>query len=168
MAKKKSAKRVKKKTGRPTKYKPEYNEQAYKLCLLGATDKEMADFFGVEEKTINNWKHEFPKFLQSLKKGKIVADSEVAEKLYQRACGYSHDDVHIGLYSGKPVITKLIKHYPPDTAAAFIWLKNRAGWRDKQEHEHGITKELGSLLGLIDGGTKGKLPDQEEGEDAGQ
>jgi hypothetical protein len=31
--------------GRPTKYKEEYNEQAYKLCLLGATDKELADFF---------------------------------------------------------------------------------------------------------------------------
>lgn len=33
------------KGGRPTKYKEEYTDQAYKLCLLGATDKEMADFF---------------------------------------------------------------------------------------------------------------------------
>ena len=31
--------------GRPTKYKPEYSAQAQKLCLLGATDAEMADFF---------------------------------------------------------------------------------------------------------------------------
>lgn len=31
--------------GRPTKYRPEFAEQARKLCLLGATDKELADFF---------------------------------------------------------------------------------------------------------------------------
>ncbi len=34
--------------GRPTKYKEEYAFQAEKLCRLGATDKEMADFFNIE------------------------------------------------------------------------------------------------------------------------
>ena len=43
-------------SGRPTKYKDEYCEQAYKLCLLGATDKEMADFFQVSLSTLNLWK----------------------------------------------------------------------------------------------------------------
>lgn len=33
--------------GRPTEFKPEYVEQVKKLCLLGATDDEIADFFGV-------------------------------------------------------------------------------------------------------------------------
>ena len=37
--------------GRPSSFKTEYIEQAYKLCLLGATDKQMCDFFGVNEKT---------------------------------------------------------------------------------------------------------------------
>jgi hypothetical protein len=32
--------------GRPTAYKPAYAKQAEKLCALGATDKEIADFFG--------------------------------------------------------------------------------------------------------------------------
>jgi len=44
------------KTGRPTKYDEKYNEQAYKLCLLGASDKDMADFFQVTESTLNLWK----------------------------------------------------------------------------------------------------------------
>lgn len=35
------------KKGRPSGYKPEYAEQARKLCLLGATDQEIADFFEV-------------------------------------------------------------------------------------------------------------------------
>lgn len=55
----------------------EFNEQARKLCLLGATDSELADFFGVCERTINNWKSEFPAFLQSIDAGKISADAIV-------------------------------------------------------------------------------------------
>ena len=50
-------------------YKPEYAEQARKLCLLGATDKELADFFGCNEATINNWKARRPDFLESIKEG---------------------------------------------------------------------------------------------------
>lgn len=42
--------------GRPTKYKEEYTAQARKLCLLGHTDKDLADFFEVTFQTINNWK----------------------------------------------------------------------------------------------------------------
>jgi DNA-binding XRE family transcriptional regulator len=35
----------------------EYDEQARKLCLLGATDAELADFFGVSEQTLNTIVH---------------------------------------------------------------------------------------------------------------
>ncbi len=38
-----------------SKYQEDYAEQAYKLCLLGATDNTLADFFEVSEQTINNW-----------------------------------------------------------------------------------------------------------------
>ena len=34
--------------GRPSKFKPEFIQQAEKLCKLGATDIEVADFFDVE------------------------------------------------------------------------------------------------------------------------
>ena len=44
------------KRGRPTDYKKEYDEQAYKLTLLGAVDTELANFFNVAEATIHNWK----------------------------------------------------------------------------------------------------------------
>jgi hypothetical protein len=121
--------------GRPTKYKEEYAEQAYRLCLLGLTDEELGKAFGVDERTVNNWKEEHPGFFQSIINGKEKADSEVAEKLYQRAKGYSHPEDKIFLHEGAPVIVPTEKHYPPDTAAAFIWLKNRRGsqWKDKTE-----------------------------------
>jgi hypothetical protein len=122
---------------RPSEYKKEYNDQARKLTLLGATDKELADFFAVSGTTINTWKKNKEGFLASIKEGKIMADANVGEALYQRACGYSHpEDKIFNNGPGKaPTIVTTTKHYPPDTAAAFIWLKNRRSqnWRDKTE-----------------------------------
>lgn len=121
--------------GRPTKFKEEYCDQVEKLCKLGAIDEELADFFQVDVSTINNWKNDYPKFLESIKRGKIQADSEVAEKLFKRATGYSHEDVDIKMYEGEIIETRLIKHYPPDATSIIFWLKNRqpGKWRDKQE-----------------------------------
>lgn len=144
---------------RPTKYKPEYAEMARKLCLLGFTDVQLGDHFGVEEKTINNWKTAHPKFLQSLRGGKEVADAEVAASLYHRALGYEHPEDKVFCSTGKDgkaVVTTVatVKHYPPDTGAAFIWLKNRAGWRDKQD----VVVDAGQTLKTFMGFLQSRLP----------
>lgn len=132
-------------TGRPTDYREEYDLQAEKLCRLGATDKEIADFFEVTEQTINNWKINFPSFFESLKKGKVIADMNVADSLYHRALGYSHADTDIRVVDKDLVMTPIIKQYPPDTTAGIFWLKNRRPkeWRDKQEIE---AKVEGSMV----------------------
>jgi len=126
--------------GRPTLYREEYCEQARKLCLLGATDEELAGFFNIVVATLNNWKAEHPEFLASIHAGKDIADANMAEKLYHRGMGYSHDAVKIFMPGGasEPVYAPYVEHYPPDTAAASLWLRNRqpAKWRDKTEHEH--------------------------------
>ncbi|EKZ6375180.1 terminase [Klebsiella aerogenes] len=122
---------------RPTKYQEAYAEQARKLCLLGYTDTELADFFEVSESTINKWKVDYPEFSESIKKGKAIADGDVTDRLYQRAMGFIAPDVDIRVIDNKIVETPLDKYYPPDTAAAIFWLKNRQKdkWRDKQDHE---------------------------------
>lgn len=126
--------------GRPSSYRPEHAEQAYKLCLLGATDAEMADIFGVAESTLNLWKLNHPEFSEAITRGKVAADANMAERLYQRGMGYSHEAVKIFMPAGasEPVYAPYTEHYPPDTQAASLWLRNRqsAKWRDKQEHEH--------------------------------
>lgn len=130
--------------GRPTKYKEEFNIQVEKLCKLGATDEELANFFDVDVSTINNWKIDHPEFFESIKAGKNLADANVAASLYHRATGYSHEDVDIKMYEGRIIETKLTKHYPPDPTSMIFWLKNRqsAKWRDKQEIEAQITGDL--------------------------
>lgn len=131
--------------GRPTKYKEENCVQAEMLCRLGAKDKELAEFFGVAESTLNKWKIDHHEFSESLKKGKIESDMLVSESLYKKALGYSYveqKEVKVKDYEdGKQIerveVVDLIKHVPADSTACFFWLKNRRSdlWRDKQEHE---------------------------------
>lgn len=127
---------------RPTKYKEEYADQALKLCRLGATDKDLADFFEVNEDTINEWKKVHAVFSESLKGGKQLADAEVANKLFHRATGYSHEAVKIvaDAKTKEEHIVNYTEHYPPDTTAAIFWLKNRRPdiWRDRIDSTHNV------------------------------
>ncbi len=124
--------------GRPTLYRAEFAEQARKICLLGATDAELASVFEVSEQTLNKWKKQHPEFLESITRGKLIADAEVADRLYQRALGYSHTAVKIMTVANQVVREEYVEHYPPDTPAASLWLRNRqpAKWRDKIQTEH--------------------------------
>lgn len=141
------------KTGRPSKYKPELDEQAEKLCRLGATDKEIAAFFGVRESTLNNWKLRHPSFVESLKRGKDEVDGLVEQSLFRRAMGYSHQSEKVFQYQGAIVRAKTVEHYPPDTTACIFWLKNRQpdNWRDRREDSQGGDDVQGLLRKLIAG-----------------
>lgn len=145
MAKQKKTTKNKKATakksgrGRPTLFKQAYIQQAYDYCaVFGASDKQLAEYFKVDEATLNRWKVAHPEFCESLKAGKEEFDTKNVEKaLRDRALGYSHPDVHISNYQGEITVTDIQKHYPPDTTACIFWLKNRQPekWRDKQEVE---------------------------------
>lgn len=134
------------KVGRPSKYKPEFAKQAAKLCALGATDAQLADFFEVAISTVALWKVEHKEFSDALMLPKAEADKKVEQSLYRRAMGYEHDETDIRVVNGQLVMTPIRKVYPPDTTAAIFWLKNRkqAEWRDKVDHEvsGGLTVSL--------------------------
>mgnify|MGYP000942201610 FL=1 len=147
--------------GRPTLFRDEFVEQARKLALLGATDREVADFFDVSERTVNDWKLRHPEFLQSLKSGKEAADERVERSLYHRALGYSHDSVKMFQAGGAVISEPYDEHYPPDTTAAIFWLKNRwpKEWRDKTEqavemnanHNHSLSPATQQILDGVTG-----------------
>lgn len=161
-------------SGRPTLYNEEYNEQAYKLCLLGATDASLADFFNVHVDTIYEWKNVHPEFSESIKKGKYAADAVIANSLYEKAKGVRiSKQVAIKLTTKRPVLNKdgeptrqmeqteeieivdVEEDVPPDTTAAIFWLKNRQPkeWRDKQIVEHeGMSKPLPAVVNVYNSG----------------
>jgi hypothetical protein len=109
---------------------------------------EIANAFNVSERAFNEWKRLHPKFVQSLIDGREKADAKVARSLYERARGYSHDAVKIFMPAGatEPIYAPYTEHYPPDTGAASLWLKNRqrAKWRERLDVEHTVT--LRSLI----------------------
>jgi hypothetical protein len=70
--------------GRPSLYKPEFAEQAFELCLAGATNRDLADAFEVGHSTIDNWLQKQPEFAQAVKRGRVVADGAVARALHSR------------------------------------------------------------------------------------
>lgn len=121
--------------GRPSKFRNDFCDQAVKLCRLGATDKELADFFDIAEQTLYTWKKQHPEFLEALKEGKAESDALVGQRLFERAIGYSHPEEKIFCNGGEVVRAETVKQYAPDTTACIFWLKNRRPdlWRDRQE-----------------------------------
>ncbi len=143
--------------GRPSKYRPEFVEQAKKLCRLGATDLEIADFFGITVRTLFNWKNEHDDFFHALNESKTIPDERVERSLFHRAIGYEHDEVDIRVIDHQIVKTQIRKYYPPDTTACIFWLKNRRPdlWRDKREEAAPTEGNSDDLLKSI----AEKLPD---------
>jgi DNA-binding XRE family transcriptional regulator len=127
--------------GRPTKYNPEMCSLVHKAFICardGLTDATLAQLLGVTKSTINKWKIDYPEFSDSLKMTKDELDDTVQESLFQRAKGCNHPETKV-FYDGKigEIIEHTVtKHYPPDTGAAFIWLKNRQSqdWADVKEN----------------------------------
>jgi hypothetical protein len=111
--------------GRPTRFHPDMCEQAHNYCLLGATNDELAEFFGVSPSTIDNWIAGRADFADAVRSGRIVADAKVARGLYARAVGYDRKVDREIILGGelKPVTSTV--HYPPNVQACIFWLRNR-------------------------------------------
>ena len=145
------------KGGNPHFYQKKFDQQAYKLALIGLNDKQIADVIGVYEGTLNYWKKHKTGFKECLQRGKTQADANVAKALYQRAIGYQHPETHVmpnkikeyGLDSvtgkryiicerNEPLLVPLIKYYPPDSFACLKWLalRQRELWSETHTINH--------------------------------
>jgi hypothetical protein len=110
-------------------YRPteEQRRTARAMSGYGIPQEDIATFFDIDAKTLR--KH----FRNEIDKGSIEATSKVAQSLFRMAT------------EGKNV------------AAAIFWMKARAGWREKQQVEHGFTPGA-----VISGGyTADQMTDEE-------
>jgi hypothetical protein len=123
--------------GRDSDYDPSMNDMARKLALLGLTNEELAEFFGVAERTIYRWLAEIPAFCQAVMEGKTVADANVADSFYKRATGehVQMEKVVKNRETGEHTVIKYMTYIPGDSGAALNWLKNRRrqSWADRQD-----------------------------------
>ncbi len=122
--------------GAPTKYNKQFHPVLGRtLAQLGKTDKEISTELEIAESTLNLWKLKHPEFSESLKIGKMDINKLVENALLKRALGFEVTEEKVFSNNGEIVTHNGLKYFPPDVAAAFIWLKNRdpANWRDRKE-----------------------------------
>lgn len=114
----------------------------------GLIEEQIVKNMGISRSTLNDWKKKYPDILNTLKKGKEVADRNVENALYESAIGKKYKVKkpikvkEVQYRDGKRV--KEVEHIeyaeqeiviPPNTTAQIFWLKNRKPdvWRDKQD-----------------------------------
>jgi hypothetical protein len=145
MAPKKKVRSLKKHNPRGL-YRKTWDKMAYKLVLLGAGNKELADFFEIGLSTIDKIIKTEPTFKEALTEARTIANANVAQAFYHRAIGYSHPDQvilsnQVKEYNedgkviksyNKPLIIPTTKYYPPDGYSCQKWLalKDRQRWSD--------------------------------------
>ncbi|WGS85027.1 helix-turn-helix domain-containing protein [Methylomonas sp. UP202] len=138
-----------KKGGRPRGYKPEYVQLAHNYTLLGATQDQLAEFFNVSAATVKSWTKHRTEFADAIKRGKILADAEIASSLFRRGTGYPYTEVTTreiknpaGEVTSYETVT-VTSEMPPDTDACIFWLTNRQPdkWRNRLEIEHADKRE---------------------------
>src|SRR5258708_39849331 len=83
------------KRGPAPNYKPDFCPIAYKFCLLGATNEDLAGLFEVSLATIGNWLRRYPALKQAVQGGRAGAGADVAHSLLHQAKGFTHADVKI-------------------------------------------------------------------------
>jgi hypothetical protein len=117
--------------GAPVKYNPEFAIRVTDMCLLGLTNGEIAQRFGVDSTKIDDWIKNIPQFRKAVWDGREGADQHVARAMYLAAKGYEHpeDDIRTVSLGGNAgseiVLTPTIKRYAPNDRAAQVWLRNR-------------------------------------------
>lgn len=116
-------------THKNLKYKEEYAEEAYGLCILGYTNIMLAKYFGVNKDTVNEWRKRFPEFAMAMKRGKIEADVDVAKSLHKNAVGYTDEDgrIHKGDFNSQRFI---------------LMNRQRELWTDTKQVETKVTIDL--------------------------
>lgn len=121
--------------GRPTDYRPEYDAIALRLCANGATDANLAEEFGVTERTINRWRLVNESFAIASRVGKEHADEEVKRSFYKLATGYEYDEEYIDKRGEKQTRRVVV---PPNAMAASKWLAVRGNkeFAETQKLEH--------------------------------
>ena len=123
------------------KYKPEYAETARKLCAqCGYIDIQLAEWFDVTEKTINNWKLAHPDFAEALRVGKAETDDLVERATVQHICGYYVEVDEMDRFGN---VKQMRKWIAGNAHAGIKWLNARRPevYREKKEVKHALSMD---------------------------
>lgn len=138
--------------GRPSKYREEYARQARLFVERGATDRELAELFGVHRATIYRWKNEHAEFCDAVNaRARETADARVERAFYERCVGYEYESERVFCRDGLVTRVPVTEHVPPDPSACLNWLKNRRPdeWREKKTESDVDARSCVMLVPII-------------------
>jgi len=146
--------------GRPSPYDPTLHpEWARSLAADGADDQKIAEEMHFSRSTIAQWKKKHKEFREAVKRGKSPVDGEVKLAFKDKATGFFKKEtrriIDIDPATGETKsirIEEYDRYYPPDTNAAYLWLKNRdsANWKDKPDIPTNAIEFQSTIKGLAD------------------
>ena len=147
-------KRKAKKGGRPTKWRPEFTEQAKILMLEGFSLAKLAKFFKINPKTLHEWMKEKEEFRNTINDARDLYDSgQVEISTLKAARGFyftettsenkfviekDEEGKEIGDEYKERMTKKIKKYVTPNPTMNIFWLKNRhpERWQDVQKQDH--------------------------------
>ena len=111
------------------------------LYREGWTLAAIADFLGISERTLCNYKNQHKELAEALKRGNDDAVYAVENALFRSALGYTYEEQELTKVGTVVTVQKYAK---PNVNAQIYFLKNRARhkWSDKQEHDVNVSQVI--------------------------
>jgi len=114
---------------RASLYRPRYVRAAALLVANGASDADLADFFGISRDTLKWWQSRHPAFGAAVRGAKEALTPIVERNLALKAIGWEQESEKV-FYDGargEVIRVQTREQLPPDTRAAERWLQAKGG-----------------------------------------
>ncbi len=112
-------------------------EDLERLLAMQATDKEIADWFGVTKQAISARKKSDPDFKAAYDRGRNKGKASLRRLMWEKAQGREgeimRDDNNQICFDDKGKVMWRVPPFPPDTTMQIFLSKNLLGFADKQE-----------------------------------
>lgn len=125
---------------KPRFFTDKEKNQVIRMKEIGMTDAQIIHALGCGRSTFYRAKQEDPEFQKAYEEADNMQVEAVERSLYQRSMGSIVPEDKVTAVGD---IVRVLKHYPPDTAAAIFYLKNKRPeeWTDKRVIEAPEGKE---------------------------
>ena len=118
----------------PRKYHKSLLVPTKNAANTGMTEREIAEFIGINYSTLQVWKSDIPEFREALLAGKEGPNRRVVAALYQSAIGYTVE-IRKGQVNKQGELVEWTEtvFVKPEVAAQIFFLKNRdnENWNDR-------------------------------------
>lgn len=140
--------------GRPSKYDTEVKphlKEIEEAVKAGATDKEIAEAFGISESSIYKYKKEKVEFSQAFTRGRKQIVFKIKGALLKKALGFEYEEEkRVGRKDKNGENIVLVEKYkrqclPSETAAAMLLRNYDETWRDNDNNTAKLKQQEAEL-----------------------